>query len=444
MNPRARYRRFLRERSLAIVRAQKPIRILSALNWPDSVQEEFFRRGCRELPRYSYAPLPFDPHARIRDFQEIRSRLDGHDPLERILIETCDSYVTCVKMLQHIGSADFYKYSRELYGASNDLFMDGRTTNLELARYFDRVLVGFAGCDMGPQPSARYTAEEAAQILDRRMQRYFRSHEVRVQVSSNLTANAAAGAKTIKIKRGRMFTRRTIEQLEHHEGYVHVGTTLNGLHQRVLRFLGKGAPRTTKYQEGLAVFTEFMSQTMDFQRLRALTDRIIGIEMAEQGADFIDLYQYFLEKGHSQEQAFDNARRVMRGGLVGGYAPFTKDICYLDGMIRVWNFMRVAIKQHRPDFVRFLFVGKLTLDDIPVLVLKSQEGLVDPPRFLPHWLKDMQFLSASMSLSAFLNRIQLDVVEQYYDQVFRSALAGAACEYVPATDAGGGGGTPAA
>lgn len=441
MDSRSRYRRFLRERSLAIVRAQKPIRILKALNWPDSVQEEFFRRGGRELPRYEYPPLPFDAERKIREFQDIRTRLNGHDPLERILIETCDSYVLCVKMLQHIGSADFYKYSREQYGASNDLFMDGRTTNLELARYFDRVLIGFAGCDLGPQPKARYTAEEAAVILDRRMQRYFKSHQVKVQVSSELTANAAAGATTIKLKRGKMFSRRAIAQLEHHEGYVHVATTLNGLRQRVLKFLGKGAPRTTKYQEGLAVFTEFMSQTMDFQRLRSLTDRIIGIEMAEQGADFIDLYRYFLEKGHSSEQSFDNARRVTRGGLVSGYAPFTKDICYLDGMIRVWYFIRVAIKQHRPDFVRFLFVGKLTLDDIPVLVLRGQEGLVDPPRHLPVWLKDMQFLMSSMSLSGFLNRIEIDAVEQYYDQIFRNALAGAACEYIPAGSAGR---TPAA
>ena len=435
-----RYRRLLKEFSLAIVRAQAPIRILSALNWPDSVQEDFFRRGTTELPHFHYPPLKFDPGHRILGFQDIRSRLDGHDPLQRILIETCDSYILCVKMLQHIGTADFYKYSRDLYGTSNDLFMDGRTTNLELARHFDRVLTGFASCDMGPPPKARYTAEQAAEILDRRMRRYFRNHEVKVEVSSNLTANAAAGASTIKIKRGKMFSHRALEQLEHHEGYVHVGTTLNGRHQKVLKFLGKGAPRTTRYQEGLAVFGEFMSQTMDFERLRSLTDRIIGIEMAEQGADFIDLYRYFVEKGHSDEQSFDNARRVMRGGLMGGSAPFTKDICYLDGLIRVWNFMRVSIKQQRPDFVRLLFVGKLTLDDIPVLAEQSRAGLVDPPQYLPRWLKNMQFLTASMSLSAFLNRIQLDVVEQYYDQVFRSAMAGASCDYIPDS----GSGSPAA
>jgi len=426
MRSRARLRRLLRDCSLAIVRAQKPIRILSALHWPDWVQEEFFRQRARELPVYEYPSLRFSPRRTLREFQDIRSRLDIHDPLQRILIETCNSYIDCVRMLEHIGTADFYKYSRDLYGSSNDLFLDSQTTNLQLAQHFDRILLGLTDAEVGGEPVPRFSADQARQILDQRMRRYFKARRVKVQVSNKLTANAAAGSTTIKIKRGKMFSRRAIEQLEHHEGYVHVGTSLNGLRQKVLKFLGKGAPRTTKYQEGLAVFSEFMSQTMDLQRLRSLTDRIIAIEMAEQGADFIDLYHYFLERGHGPEQAFDNARRVTRGGLVQGHAPFTKDICYLDGVIRVWNFIRVAIKMHRPEFVRYLFVGKLTLEDVPVIVHKSQEGLVDAPQHLPSWIKDMHFMAASMSLSTFLNRIQLDTVERYYDQVFSNGLSGVA------------------
>jgi hypothetical protein len=59
--------------------------------------------------------------------------------------------------------------------------------------------------------------------------------------------------------------------------------------------------------------------------------------MAEEGADFLDLYRFFLGRGSDEENAFDNARRVCRGGLVEGGAPFTKDVCYLDGLLRVTN-----------------------------------------------------------------------------------------------------------
>jgi hypothetical protein len=100
----------------------------------------------------------------------------------------------------------------------------------------------------------------------------------------------------------------------------------------VLRFLGSGSPRTTRTQEGLAVFGELLSQTMDLERMRRLSDRILAIKLAEDGADFLELYRYFLEHGHEPPAAFDCARRVCRGGLVEGGAPFTKDVCYLDGL----------------------------------------------------------------------------------------------------------------
>src|SRR5688572_33223792 len=69
-----------------------------------------------------------------------------------------------------------------------------------------------------------------------------------------------------------------------------------------------------------------------------------SIQMAEDGADFLDLYRFFLGRGHDEENAYDNARRVCRGGLVEGGAPFTKDVCYLDGLLRVTNFLRIALE----------------------------------------------------------------------------------------------------
>ena len=60
-----------------------------------------------------------------------------------------------------------------------------------------------------------------------------------------------------------------------------------------------------------------------------MSDRTIAIQMAVDGADFIEVYEFFLERIHSEEQAFENTRRVFRGGVLTGGAPFTKDIVYL-------------------------------------------------------------------------------------------------------------------
>jgi hypothetical protein len=66
------------------------------------------------------------------------------------------------------------------------------------------------------------------------------------------------------------------------------------------------------------------------------------IQHAIDGADFIDVYRYFLEKTDHPEQSFQNAKRVFRGGVMTGGAPFTKDIVYLEGLADVHNFLRLA------------------------------------------------------------------------------------------------------
>ena len=73
--------------------------------------------------------------------------------------------------------------------------------------------------------------------------------------------------------------------------------------------------------------------------------------MAIDGADFIEIYRYFVDKGISRNQAFENSRRVFRGGVLSGKYPFTKDLVYLDGFIRVYNFFRSSISQGKIECI---------------------------------------------------------------------------------------------
>lgn len=60
--------------------------------------------------------------------------------------------------------------------------------------------------------------------------------------------------------------------------------------------------------------------------MRRLADRVFAIQMAVEGADFLEVYRYFLDRIGDPNQAFENARRVFRGGVITGGSPFTKDI----------------------------------------------------------------------------------------------------------------------
>jgi uncharacterized protein (TIGR02421 family) len=194
-----------------------------------------------------------------------------------------------------------------------------------------------------------------------------------------------------------------------------VATSLNGLAQPHLKILGASHPGNTKTQEGLAVFAEFITGSIDLGRMRRLADRVIAIQMSIDGADFIDIYNYYLSRIGNEEQSFENTRRVFRGGVLTGGAPFTKDMVYLDGLLCVHNFLRSIVTSGRADCLRMLFCGKLDIDDIPVLYELTQMGLCKPAKYLPPWASDLRFLLCHLAYSSFLNGVDLSRVRAHYD-----------------------------
>ncbi len=296
-------------------------------------------------------------------------------------------------MLEARGTRGLYEASARLYGHPLEPFAGQTTTSLDLANHLDSIL-GSPGPATGSSGKL-LSAEQTAELLQRRMGRAFRGATVRVEVSSHLTADAAAGANRIRIKRGRMFGQETVDYLEQHEGYVHLATTLNGHRQAILPILEKASPRAVRVNEGLAVFSEWASHTMTLRRLRRLVDRVLAIRMAEEGADFLDVYRHFLRRGEKEMAA----RRVFRGGDLRGGAPFTKDSSYLGDFLRIYNFARVAAKRRRMDLLCLLFAGKVTLQDIPVLSRHALAGEVRAPRYLPPWMRHRDWLTAHMAIS---------------------------------------------
>ncbi len=402
-----------------ILDAQRPIRVLRLLSWPDEVERAFLAADGRELPRpeYQIAPEVTDAGGRFRD---LKSQLTGDNAIEAFLRDTCDAFATAARMLGAAGTRDFYHHSVELYGRPASLTADRRTTNLDLAQHFRRVVDGVAGRAPIPSPQDElvYTADEVVPLLAQRFARFFPDQSIRVEVVDGIAAKAVAGVDAVRIKRGVRFSERDLAQLAFHEGQVHVATALNGRAQPVMPFIGYPSPRTTGTQEGLAVLTEFLTQSTSIDRLRRLADRTLAIKMAEDGADFCQVYRFFLERDNNDRSAaYDSARRVFRGGLVAGGAPFTKDVCYLDGLLRVTNFLRVALVKGNPGAAPLFFVGKISVEDVPLFGRLVREGIVRPPEHLPAWARDLSYLTAFMSYAAFLNECDLDAEARVYDDL---------------------------
>ena len=256
--------------------------------------------------------------------------------------------------------------------------------------------------------------------IEERIQPIFGSKSPKIIIEDQLSARATASSKRIRLRRGAGFTNKDVDQLINHEAFIHVATTLNGRQQTNVKILGAKTGSITKTQEGLAVFSEFITGCIDVNRMYRISDRVIAIQMAIDGADFIEVYRFFLKRNaKTRGQAFEDARRVFRGGVLTGGAPFTKDIVYLDGLIRVHNFFRSAILMGKKNAIEILFSGKADLEDVPILLKMKKDGLIEDPIFLPEWVTDMNYLVSYFVFSNFVGKMDYDSVDDFYGSLFK-------------------------
>lgn len=407
----------IRELSDRLVEAQRPIRILDAIKWDDSIREAFFASGCTELPPvdekyYEARPLAFNAADKRREFlaleRDIQSKLGQFNPIGKIMRRMCHEYRSVVNMLEARGTQDFVEISSELYGSSSDVFHEGDPTVSHLGDLLAEMLQAFDRHELGQEEPRTIPCEDSVQILQSRLDQYFHDPDqrVRVIVSDGIVADSAAGSDYIKLRKDCFFNDRDLRLLEVHEGWVHVATTFNGMAQQVCTFLSKGPPSSTITQEGLAMFMEVITFSCHRQRIHRVTNRIRAVQLAEQGATFLDVFQFFRDQGFDDSTAYDQTARVFRGSTPTS-GPFTKDLSYTKGFVLLYQFIELAVRKGKVKLIPLLFAGKTTLEDIQVLSYLLDEGLVTMPRYLPPQFADMNGLAAWMCFSNFLNHLDV-------------------------------------
>jgi uncharacterized protein (TIGR02421 family) len=424
----ATYKEKLKQMSERLVEAQRQIRVIDAVRWDQKVLEDVRRSKFKELPKVDYegTPLGYDPDQKVSEFQEIiddlTRELGTEDALVRILLDSCREYQSLVRMLQNRGKPEFYEISRRLYGSPQDNFFGSDSKVKDLGVHLYNILsqvqteVHSAADD---KKNKSMEAHAAMRELEERFSRYFVGEDVKVLLESEMVADASASAKTIKLRQAATFTGRDIDILEVHEGWVHMGTTINGLEQRIAKWLHKGPPRVTATQEGLAVLMEIFSFVTFPRRARKINDRVLAISKAEDGADFLEVVEYFRTEGYDEDDCLIAAQRVFRGGDVRGKYPLTKDISYCKGFVENYNFIRACIQSGRSEIVPFLFAGKVNITDVPVLYQKHKEGLIDPPKFLPPMFRDLNSLIVWMSFSNFLSAAGMASAQEEYKKLIQ-------------------------
>ena len=392
-----------------LVEAVGGIRLLALTSWPAAVQPPFLAsvaRGQPQLPQVDYPRLDFN--AERRALAAIIAECDLQHPLGQYVQQSAHSWDVAAQLLEGLGTRAVDSCSVALFGSPEQPLPGNGPSTRDAARHFIQIAAELDHELLAPEEQVPVSSIALQLQLQNDLDAFFESRIIQVQLDPDLVSKAAAGPTRIRLRTSARFSAYDRAQLFHHEALVHSLTALNGREQQVLPSLALASPRVTAAQEGLATFAEQITGSIDIERLKRISLRTEAIAMAREGADFIEVFRYFCDAGQTPEESFASAQRVFRGVPPGGGMAFTKDTVYLRGLVSVHTFFRDMLARDRLQVCRWLFAGKMTLTDAVVFAPLFEAGILQPPRWLPHWVSRANGLAGMLAFSLFANRIRMD------------------------------------
>jgi uncharacterized protein (TIGR02421 family) len=384
--------------------------LLDSIAWSTHVERAFFDGGCAADPTPTYAIDRDAARERLARLDRLEAELGDDDALSRLLRTRIESHRLGARMLLAIGTKQFSTLSREAYGGARTSWLDSDTTNLDFAEHLSERLGDHPLHD--DSDDSMLDASALTTYLRDRLAKRRRAPEVALVIDDELGAKVIAGKKRVRIRGDARFQPEEARSLYLHEIETHVLTAQNGDAQPHLDFLDSGGPRSTRAQEGLAVFAEYYDKALTLARLRRLVDRVRLVAMAEDGASFVELFRDLTSRGIEPRSAYLDVARICRGGVPSGGAPFTKDACYLSGLVEVYEFLRLAVSHDRRALAEVLVSGRMSVDEVEPLVALREDGLLAPPSFEPGWLRRWDDLLVHFAFSSFLAEMDLRFAER--------------------------------
>ncbi|MGB3152463.1 MAG: flavohemoglobin expression-modulating QEGLA motif protein [Maribacter sp.] len=336
-------------------RLVKKIELLSALN-PQNTEKEkqrFFASKYTEAPVFKYPTLKFDPYQLHRSLFSQRLELIKDNQIRELYQDITYYYSNIVQCMESIGKGKKFHYnSLRVFGSptQNDI------ENAQFILHFEDELPS------GDEEKT-YTGVEAASYFEDFSKQY--DFPLQIKFSSHIASDAMVSNATqsLLLKRNARFSKNQLLTLANHEIGVHLVTTYNGMNQP-LKIFSNGFPKNVETQEGLAVFSEYMSGALTLKRLKVLAYRVLASDSLIKGYSFQDTFD--LLHGHyklNRNDAFTIARRVHRGG------GFTKDGLYLSGLGKIYK------RYLRKESMEPLLSGKVSLDHERAIVRLYEKGL---------------------------------------------------------------------
>ena len=408
--------------SKALGALQTKSKLLDEVAWGREVEERFFAQKASELPRVDYEVDRPALEAEVANLLVVQRSIAGDRAIPVFLRGVLQSNIDRNRLLLATGTTDFGRVSVEVYGGASTAFFGLPLTNHDLAKHLLERLAVHGWDEASATEDPTLDAPSLVKFLEDRIAK--RKAPVKVVLDPQCTSKAIAGMKRVRVRPDATFTTWEAEGLYRHEVETHAYTALNGAAQEHAALLRSGGPRSTPTQEGLAVFAELYHHALAMPRLRRLALRVKLVAMAEDGASFLDVYRVLVkDEGLAPREAYLDAARIFRGGPPEGGGPFTKDACYLAGLVHVHAFLAAFVRAGFRDECEMIVCGRFALDDIGALVELRTMGLLARPKFRPRWLREWSTLLPYFAVSSFLGGIDLAPVAARYAGVIAHASA---------------------
>lgn len=337
----------------------KDIEVLNYVN-PINIEAEkkkFFASSFRNNPDFKYRHINFDPQDLKRQLYKVRIQDIKDVQIEHLYNDIMESNVSKANMLGNLGTPDFMYDCLSYFGTANE--KDVRDAEFLVYAPEYETLDAILDVDN----------KKAVKAFGKVIEDY--GFDCKIKVTDKIVAEAMVNnaKKTLLLKKGVMMSEQELNLLIHHEIGVHMVTTMNATLQP-LNVFRLGLPVNTKTQEGLAVLAEYLSGTMDMDRLKELGLRVICIDKMVRGADFKKTFEYVVDDlGTSPEKAFYIVARAYRGG------GFTKDQLYLKGFKEMYNY------RANGGSLQNLLIGKTSIEYKPIVDEMVNRRLIFPPKY---------------------------------------------------------------
>jgi uncharacterized protein (TIGR02421 family) len=330
--------------------------------------EDFEASGYAKAPTLHYRPLPYHPSLLKRQLYSIPLEHVEDSSLIQLFEQKQDELDKQLNALKHLGSRAFYYDSLQLYDAPDD----------DLVRLADSIL-SHTRAQADDIHESCVPAEQVAAAAREQIDYYHQKlpdFQASVQVCDTIASALMVAQDRLFVSERSAIRPQRLEPLLHHEVGTHLLTYFNG-RQQPLRQLYAGFPGYEALQEGLAVLAEYLVGGLSVGRTRTLAGRVLAVRSMLRGGSFLETFA-LLHDEHcfGPRSAFMTALRVHRGG------GLAKDAIYLRGL------RDLIVYLHAGHDLEPLYVGKISLEQVPLVQELRRRGVVQPPALLPRFWDD--------------------------------------------------------